>query len=713
MTGDPLLEVNGLKTQFRTDDGTVEAVNGVSYSIDYGETYGVVGESGAGKSVTGLSIIDLIEAPGEIVGGEVLFKGRDLLSLSERELREIRGNEITVIFQDALSALNPVYTVETQITDVIRTHENVSKRAARTRAISLLSEVGIPNAEARVDDYPHQFSGGMRQRVLIAMALACDPDLIIADEPTTALDVTIQAQILNLFDKIQREKDVAIQLISHNIGVIAQVCDRMGVMYAGEMIEEGPIERLFERPRHPYTVGLLKSIPRLDDPRSRLETIEGTMPDLVAMPEGCSFADRCPHANEDCRSHDPTLERVGDDHRSACIRVEELDFESMKAFDEDIKERTEDEGRSKAELLTARNLRKYFSTATGLVDRLLGVENQIHAVDDIELTLHEGETVGLVGESGCGKSTLGRTLTRIHEPDEGTIVYAGEDLTNLSGSELKNKRSEIQMIFQDPFNSLNPRKTVEQIIGRPLEIHGDFESQAEKRERIVELLSEVGLSESHLRRYPHEFSGGQKQRIGIARSLAVDPDFIVADEPVSALDVSVQAQVLNMMMDIQERRELTYLFIAHDLNVVQHISDRIAVMYLGEIVEVGTVKELFEPPYHPYSEILLSSIPHPDPNVSDDRIVPEGEPPDPSNPPTGCRFHTRCPYAMPECKSNPPQEINVNETSDHTIACHIFDESVMDDKSDEREEILAAQETLRTDASRTPERSKIDESDRE
>jgi peptide/nickel transport system ATP-binding protein len=692
MTEKPLLEVKNLETQFRTEDGTVKAVDGVSYSIEHGETYGVVGESGAGKSVTGLSIIDLIESPGDIVDGEVLFKGQDLLSLSESELREIRGDEITMIFQDALSALNPVYTIKTQITDVLLAHKDITKQRAREKAVSLLSEVGIPNAQARIDDYPHQFSGGMRQRVLIAMALACDPDLIIADEPTTALDVTIQAQILKLFNDIQREKDVAIQLISHNIGVIAQVCDRMGVMYAGEIIEEGPVEQIFEQPRHPYTVGLLKSIPRLDDPRERLETIKGSMPDLVAMPEGCSFADRCPHAKPECRNHDPELEPLTADHQSACIRVDELDFEAMKSLDVGTKKGTDDL-RTSEELLTASNLQKHFSTTSGLLDRLLGDENVIHAVDDVDLTLHEGETVGLVGESGCGKSTLGRTLTRIHEPDEGTIVYAGENLTELSGTDLKDKRSEIQMIFQDPFSSLNPRKTVEQIISRPLEIHGEFDSDEEKQERVVELLQEVGLNESHLQRYPHEFSGGQKQRIGIARALAVDPDFIVADEPVSALDVSVQAQVLNMMMDIQERRDLTYLFIAHDLNVVQHISDRIAVMYLGEIVEVGTVKQIFEPPYHPYTEILLSSIPHPDPRVSNDRMTPQGEPPDPSEPPSGCRFHTRCPYAMPEWKTVPPREIVV-DGREHTISCHLFDEDVMGEKQEDAEEVLAQQEKL-------------------
>jgi peptide/nickel transport system ATP-binding protein len=353
MSENPLLEVKNLKTQFWTDEGTVKAVDGVSYSIEHGETFGVVGESGAGKSVTGLSLIDLIESPGEIVDGEVIFKGQDLLSLSESELRNIRGDEVTVIFQDALSALNPVYTVGTQITDVLLAHKEITKSRAREKATSLLSEVGIPNAAARIDDYPHQFSGGMRQRVLIAMALACDPDLIIADEPTTALDVTIQAQILQLFNEIQREKDVAIQLISHNIGVIAQVCDRMGVMYAGEIIEEGPVEQIFEQPRHPYTVGLLKSIPRLDDPRARLETIEGSMPELVSLPQGCSFADRCPHATEECRDHDPELEQLTEDHQSACIRVDELDFEAMRSFASDTKPRNR--GKSYSQHRTSKN----------------------------------------------------------------------------------------------------------------------------------------------------------------------------------------------------------------------------------------------------------------------------------------------------------------------------------------------------------------------
>ncbi|WP_243645225.1 ABC transporter ATP-binding protein [Natrarchaeobius chitinivorans] len=671
---EPLLEVENLRTEFRTDRGTVKAADGVSFSIERGETYGVVGESGAGKTVTGLSVIGLIDNPGQIVGGEIRYKGRDLRTLSQEELRSIRGDEIAMIFQDPMTALNPAYTVGTQIIDTILTHNDCSKSEARERTIKLLEDVGIPDPEERVDSYPHQFSGGMRQRALIAMALSCDPDLIIADEPTTALDVTIQAQILDLLDDLQEKHGLSIQLITHDMGLVAEMCDRVSVMYAGKKIEEGPVGEIFSSPKHPYTVGLMNAVPRLNDPRERLEAIPGNMPDLIDNPSGCSFRPRCEYATEECKQIEPPLEPAGAGgaHTSACLKLDEIDFDTSIVPDRTTDE-TPVEGTNFGEpIIEADGLQKYFDPENqSWFEKYLGDRDYVHAVEDVSLTVHRGETLGIVGESGCGKSTLGRVLLRLYEPDEGTIVYSGDDITEMGRSELRNLRSEVQMVFQDPFSSLNPQKTVLDIIGRPLEVHDQVANSEEKRERVVELLEDVGMSERHLNRYPHEFSGGQKQRIGIARALAVEPDFIVADEPVSALDVSVQAKIINMLDDLQEKYDLTYLFIAHDLNVVQHISDHIGVMYLGEIVEFGTVQQVFEPPYHPYTEILLSSIPKHHPDVDEERIDPDGELPSAIHPPSGCRFHTRCPQAMPECETKNPEQRTID--GNHEISCHLFD----------------------------------------
>jgi oligopeptide/dipeptide ABC transporter ATP-binding protein len=691
---DPLLEVEDLHVEFPTSRGTVKAVDGVSYTIEAGETFGFVGESGAGKTVTGLSVLRLLESPGRIVGGEIRYKGTNVLELSEPELRTVRGNEITMIFQDPMTALNPAYTIGTQIIDVILEHTDQSKREARERTITLLSDVGIPDAANRVDDYPHQFSGGMRQRALVAMALSCEPDLVIADEPTTALDVTIQAQILELLDDLQDKYDLAVQLITHDMGVVARMCDRVAVLYAGEKIEEGPVEELFQAPRHPYTVGLLKAIPRLDDPRAELDTIPGTMPDLISKPSGCSYRTRCPHAVDDCAEIHPPLRSVSDDsdHASACIRIDDIDFDAVLELEAGTSSRADRE--IGEPLIEVESLRKYFDPESqSWIDTLLGDRKYVHAVEDVSLTIREGETLGLVGESGCGKTTLGRTITQLYEPDEGTVLYAGENLTEMGRRDLRDARSDLQVIFQDPFSSLNPRRTVRNIIGRPMEIHGLVDSSEEKTERVADLLEEVGLKRAHMDRYPHEFSGGQKQRIGIARALAVEPDFIVADEPVSALDVSVQAKILNVLMDLQERYDLTYLFIAHDLNVVQHIADRVGVMYLGEIVELGDVETVFDPPYHPYTEALLSSIPQPRVDAGDERVELTGEPPSPIDPPSGCRFHTRCPYAMPECESVEPSHIDMD--GGHRIHCHLFDPEIMADKDQSPTDVIAEQADFR------------------
>lgn len=677
----PLLEVKNLRTQYHTDRGVVNAVDGVSFTINKGETHGFVGESGAGKSVTARSIMRLIESPGRIEAGEIRFRGKDIREMSDKKLRSIRGDQIAMVFQDPMTSLNPAYTIGTQIIDVIKQHnQDISQAAARKRTIDLLDDVGIPDPSERVDDYPHQFSGGMRQRALIAMAISCEPDLLIADEPTTALDVTIQAQILDLLNDLQDRYDLTIHLITHDMGVIAEVCDRVSVMYGGKVVEEGPLEEIFDAPRHPYTIGLMKAIPRLNDPRDRLDAIPGDMPSLIDTPSGCSFRNRCPYAEPECADSEPPLAPVnnGNDHRSACIRMDEIDLDAAREIS--ASESTRKDRELGEELVSIDGLQKYFKPESqAWYEKWVGTSKHVHAVEDVSLSIREGETMGLVGESGCGKTTLGRTILRLYEPTGGRVLYAGSDLTEMGKRELKDTRSDLQMIFQDPFSSLNPRKTVKNIIGRPLEVHDLVDNEEEKEARVTELLEDVGLKPSHLNRYPHEFSGGQKQRIGLARALAVEPEFIVADEPVSALDVSVQAKILNKLMELQEEYNLTFLFIAHDLNVVQHIADRIAVMYLGEIVEMGPTQQIFEPPHHPYTEILLSSIPQPEPGTVREKIEPKGEPPSPINPPSGCRFHTRCPHAMEECKTQNPSTIEISE--DHGIHCHLFDKEIMDDSS--------------------------------
>jgi peptide/nickel transport system ATP-binding protein len=699
-----LLTLSDLRTQFATERGQVKAVDGVDLTIREGETVGLVGESGSGKSVTALSAMGLVDDPGKIVGGEVTLRAPDLAegfreqyrnpqfvdgdtidltAAPEEALRAVRGGAMSMIFQDPMTSLNPALTVGEQVEESLRLHQYGGRKKdtwlngvrellpkiggkeideeVLDRVVDVLSEVGIPEPTSRVDEYPHEFSGGMRQRVLIAIALACRPQLLVADEPTTALDVTIQAQILELINELQDELGMSVLMITHDLGVVAETCDRVAVMYAGEIVEEGPVEEIFQNPSHPYTYTLLESIPTED--KERLTPIKGNVPDLIDMPDGCHFAARCPWATEECTQGEiPYLQHGPDevDHRSKCI-LEDFDTDEYGS-DEALATTDHDIG---GPLLEAEGVKKHFSRADGLLDEWLGMDGaSVKAVDGVDFTVYEGETLGLVGESGCGKSTTGRTLLKLLEPTDGRVVFAGEDLTDLDGSAMREKRRDLQMIFQDPMSSLDPRMTVGQIVAEPLKIHdlpaeepADGTSRRQQRkDRVAELMTAVGLEPGQVDRYPHEMSGGQRQRVGIARALAVDPDFIVADEPVSALDVSVQAQILNLMEDLQEEFGLTYLFIAHDLSVVRHICDRIAVMYLGEIVETADTDELFDTPKHPYTRALLSAIPEPDPTVSRDRIILEGDVPSPINPPSGCHFRTRCPEIIPPADVDIEQE---------------------------------------------------------
>ncbi|USZ69506.1 ABC transporter ATP-binding protein [Halorussus salilacus] len=696
-----LLSISDLRTQFNTERGVVEAVDDFDLTIEEGETVGLVGESGSGKSVSALSLLQLVDDPGEIRSGSAEFYHEevtadfadrypggvgefvfpdegyvDLLSAPENAMREIRGGEVSMIFQDPMTSLNPALTVGEQVAESLRLHQYGGRKkdswwnalreitpklggkevdeAVLADTVDMLEQVGIPEPDSRVEEYPHEFSGGMRQRVLIAIALACHPKLLIADEPTTALDVTIQAQILDLINDLQDDLGTSVLMITHDLGVVAETCDRVAVMYAGDIVEVGPVDEIFHNPSHPYTYTLLESIP--DEDKERLTPIEGSVPDLIDMHEGCHFAPRCPWEQPECTGNEiPNLQHGPDDadHRAKCV-LEDFDESEYGEDREGIDTGDHETGEK---LLSVDGMKKHFSRADGLLDELLADEvESVKAVDGVSFDIYEGETVGLVGESGCGKSTAGRTLLHLEEPTDGTIVFQGTDLSELDREDLRDKRKDMQMIFQDPLSSLDPRMTVGQTIMEPLKIHdlpeqppeGDTSRKQQRRDRVIELMEAVGLEPGQYDRYPHEISGGQRQRVGIARALAVDPDFIVADEPVSALDVSVQAQILNLLEDLQNEFGLTYLFIAHDLSVVRHISDRIAVMYLGEIVEVADTDDLFADPKHPYTRALLSAIPEPDPRAdTDDRIILEGDVPSPIDPPSGCHFRTRCPEIIP------------------------------------------------------------------
>ena len=671
----PALEVRDLRTQFFTDAGVVRAVDGVSFTVGAGEALGIVGESGSGKSVTALSLMRLLEEPSRIVGGEIVFQGRDVLKASEEELRTLRGDRMAMVFQDPMTSLNPVLKIAKQLVETMVTHGRYTAGEAAARAVSLLGRMGVSAPERALDSYPHQFSGGMRQRVMLALGMSNEPALLIADEPTTALDVTIQAQILDLLRELNRDFGTAIVLISHDLGVIARVCTRTIVMYGGEVVEEGPTEDLLKDPRHPYTWALINAVPRIDETthgNRRLTTIEGQPPDPLAMPEGCRFAPRCPFKVARCDEH-PALAEVAPGRKARCWVTQggttlELTRRAAAAVPAEPR-RARTTGAEP--ILKVRGLVKHFALPkSGFFER----PRHVHAVDDVDLDVFPGETVGLVGESGCGKSTLARVVTRIHQPDAGEIRFDGTDIAKASQSQIRPLRRRMQMVFQDPYASLNPRMSVADILGEPLRFHGLTKGAAETRERIQDLLATVGLSPRAVDRFPHEFSGGQRQRISIARALAVKPDFIVADEPISALDVNIQAQIINLMLDLQDRFGLTYLFIAHDLAVVRHISDRVVVLYLGKVMEVAPADRLFDRPLHPYSRYLISAVPIPDAAIERGRshLKLAGEPPSAVDPPSGCRFRTRCPLAKPICASEPPPL--VKHAPRHFAACHFAGE---------------------------------------
>jgi len=665
-----ILSVEDLHVHFATSRGVVRAVEGLSYQVHRGEVLAVVGESGCGKSVSALAIMRLLARPaGRVAGGRIVFDGRDLLTLSEDAMRAVRGREIGMVFQEPMTSLNPVLPIGLQIEEPLRIHLGMNPDQARARAVELLQLVGITDPQRRLDQYPHHFSGGMRQRVMIAIGLACNPKLLIADEPTTALDVTIQAQILELMRDLARRLDVALIIITHNLGIVARYADRVNVMYAARVAEQGTADDIFLNPCHPYTMGLMRSVPRLDRPRGeRLETIEGLPPNLLAPPAGCRFAPRCQFKYEACEK-EPSLAECGAGHRSACHRAHEFATGRLApAAIEPLAARAAMAADTAAPLLNVRHLKKFFAVARsgGMFARTIV---EVRAVNDISFSIQKGETLGLVGESGCGKTTVGRLILRLETPTGGSIEFDGRDIAEARGDELRRNRRRIQAIFQDPYSSLNPRMTVGQIIAEPLTVYRLAPSARAAKDRVAELLSQVGLFPYMAERYPHEMSGGQRQRVGIARALAMEPSFIVCDEPVSALDVSIQGQIINLLEDLQRRLGLTYLFIAHDLAVVRYISTRVVVMYLGRIMEVADRDTLYGAPLHPYTKALLDAAPVPDPLAERARAprMLKGEIPSPLSPPTGCVFHTRCPLADDDCRRVVPELREAG--SGHQVAC--------------------------------------------
>ena len=666
----PVIEVKNLRVHFATMDGIARAVEDVSFDIREGETLALVGESGCGKSATSLALIGLVPKPGSIAGGQVLYSERDLLQIPKDELYRIRGNEISMIFQEPMTSLNPVFTVGEQIAESTMLHRGQSRRDALRAATEMLALVQVPDPTRVARSYPHQLSGGMRQRVMIAMALSCDPKLLIADEPTTALDVTTQAQILDLMRRLQDDFGTAILFITHDLGVVAEIADRVVVMYAGRVVEEAPVDDLLTRPRMPYTASLLRAIPNLErsavGARARLESIPGSLPDPLTPIDGCSFEARCRFANEICRQREPALEGTARERSVRCHHWKELDLD-LPSTSLAIEVSTVSDISRTAEfgddLVLVDDLVTSFPLRAGLLYRVVG---QVAAVRGVSFGIRRGEVLGLVGESGSGKTTLGRNLLRLVEPSSGRVNFDGQDITAADPKALKRLRRKMQMVFQDPFGSLNPRMTVDEILSEPFAIHGLAKGN-ERAARVAGLLERVGLSPDHGGRFPHEFSGGQRQRIGIARALAVEPSFLVADEPVSALDVSIQAQILNLFLDLKADLAFTMLFITHDLGVVAYLADRVAVMYLGRIVELGPTQSIYHNPVHPYTRSLLSAVPVPDPAYRSQRTVLAGEMPNPATPPSGCAFRTRCPIAISECAEiDPPME---EVTPGHFKAC--------------------------------------------
>jgi peptide/nickel transport system ATP-binding protein len=726
----PVLRIQNLETILHTETTAVRAVDGLTLEIGRGETFALLGESGCGKSMTALSVMRLLPESGEILGGSVRLGEKDLLLLPEAAMRGVRGKRISMVFQEPMLSLNPVMTVAEQIGEVLRRHFDLRGVAEQQRIVEILNQVGIPDAPRRMHEYPFQFSGGMKQRMMIAMALAGQPELLIADEPTTALDVTIQAQVLDLMRALQQRDGMAILLITHDLGVAAQMAHRVGIMYAGEIVETATRDAFFRGPAHPYSRKLLASLPGRDRRRQglRLAAISGNVPPLSQEFVGCRFADRCDHAWELCHEAAPGWSIVAGEHHVRC-HLFDADFRSLVAEQASVRLPQENnypldnsyavdqstagvasspspaamaDAAAEACLLTVTDLKVHFPIRKGLMKNVVGY---VKAVDGVSLQIREGKTLALVGESGCGKTTVGKGILQLIPPTSGSVRYNGLELVGLERNRLRRMRAEFQLIFQDPYSSLNPRMRIIDIIEEGINSlnvgNGREGSEGEGSEvahqpsasppnvshrkppqgptpqrpasqgqSIDALLDSVGLPPEAKWRYPHEFSGGQRQRIAIARALAVNPKLIICDEPTSALDVSVQAQILNLLKDLQSNLGLAYLFITHNISVVEYLADEVAVMYLGRIVERGTVDEVLTTPKHPYTQALLSAVPVIELESKRPIIHLHGDLPSPAHPPAGCHFHPRCPHAMSVCAEIYPATSSFSST--HTARCYLY-----------------------------------------
>ena len=662
-----LLQVKNLKTHFTVDGGGVaKAVDGIDFEIQEGRTMAIVGESGCGKSQTAFSIMRLIESNGfHDPASEVLFNDENLMTKTDIQMQKIRGNSIAMIFQEPMNSLNPLYRVGNQLAEPLRLHQDLGKYEARKKALELLEQVGIPAPQSRLDNYPHEMSGGMRQRVMIAMALACKPKLLIADEPTTALDVTIQAQILGLMKDLQKETGMAIMLITHDMGVVNQMADDVCVMYAGRIAEYGTRDDIFTNMQHPYTRRLLESIPNSSDIRYKLHTIPGRVPSATAFQEsGCRFCPRCVEKVDDCEKVTPERENCHDSgrHFAYCHLLD-------KSFSGDRSTAAEKLARPEKTvgtemLINVKGLKTHFPVKKGLLQRVV---NHVKAVDGVDIEIKRGQTLALVGESGCGKTTAGQSILRLLNEAEGTVSFHGKNVLEMPKADVKKLRRHMQIVFQDPFSSLSPRMKVGEIIAEGLTVHHPDMDREERTRKVAEVLELVGVDPDVVNRFPHEFSGGQRQRIAIARALILEPEFLVLDEPTSALDVSVQAQILNLLEEIQIKRNLAYLFITHDLGVVEYIADHVAVMYLGKVVEYSSAKDLFASPKHPYTKTLLDAVPRIGKEKhAFNKIV--GDVPSPMDPPPGCHFHPRCPLAVDNCKLEAPSLRTIDKVE---VSCHL------------------------------------------
>lgn len=671
-----LLEVKNIQTCFLTDGTRVRAVDGVSLHLDRGEVIGIVGESGSGKSVTMMSVLQLIGAPGKIEGGEVCLEGveKNLLDYeaNSTQMRDVRGGRISMIFQEPMTSLNPVLTIGYQIQENIMLHLKLDKEEAKKRTIEMLKMVKIPDAKQRFNYYPQQFSGGMRQRIMIAMAMSSKPDILIADEATTALDVTTQAQLLEMIRDIAKETKTAVIIVTHNLGIVARFSERIYVMYSGNVVETASTKNIFKSPQHPYTRSLLRAIPRLDDLKDRvLIPIGGLPPNPATRPDYCPFYDRCEYHMDKCKEgKKPDLSEIKKNHWAACC----LTDEELNSKEEEIRRKPKKAAPvrsiSQKNCLEIHNVRKYFPIYKGIMRKKVG---EVKAIEEITFHLRKGETLGIVGESGCGKTTLARCIMRVYRPEEGEILFNETDIAFLNDRQLKPFRPRIAMIFQDPFSSLDPRQTAGSIVGESLKLTNQYKDAGKYEARVEELFRIVGLDPALRDRVPHEFSGGQRQRIGIARALSSDPDVIICDEPISALDVSIQAQIINLLEELQAKLGISYLFIAHDLAVVKHISDRILVMYLGRVVEIADCEDLYNHTLHPYTKALLSSVPVADPVVESERerVPIQGEVPSIVNRPKGCPFNDRCSQVMERCKNEVPKLKEAGNR--HEVACFLYE----------------------------------------